>query len=184
MKVMTENFSRLINAKLGDAKPLVNEQSVFPAFDLLTGEPRKPPVPKPPVPKPPVPKPPVPKPPVPKPPLSPEETKFNGKTVNLYYDSNNKDFLSTEQIKYIKKNSSEIIHLFLARGGELTFSCLDKTLKYNFNSNHEYTNDIEVYNTPLTNELIKTVCTTSSGGTSGPKADFAVNSSNTNANFT
>ena len=42
MKVMTENFSRLMNAKLGDAKPLVNEQSVFPAFDLLTGEPRKP----------------------------------------------------------------------------------------------------------------------------------------------
>lgn len=27
MKVMTENFSKLINSKLGDAKPLVNEQS-------------------------------------------------------------------------------------------------------------------------------------------------------------
>ena len=26
MKVMTENFSRLMNAKLGDAKPLVNEE--------------------------------------------------------------------------------------------------------------------------------------------------------------
>jgi hypothetical protein len=26
MKVMTENFSRLMNAKLGDAKPLVSEQ--------------------------------------------------------------------------------------------------------------------------------------------------------------
>ena len=26
MKVMTENFSRLLNAKLGDAKPLVNEE--------------------------------------------------------------------------------------------------------------------------------------------------------------
>jgi hypothetical protein len=26
MKVMTENFSKLINAKLGDSKPLVNEQ--------------------------------------------------------------------------------------------------------------------------------------------------------------
>jgi hypothetical protein len=27
MKVMTENFSKLLNSKLGDAKPLVNEQS-------------------------------------------------------------------------------------------------------------------------------------------------------------
>ena len=26
MKVMTENFSRLLNSKLGDSKPLVNEQ--------------------------------------------------------------------------------------------------------------------------------------------------------------
>lgn len=117
-----------------------------------------------------------PKPPVPKPPLSPEETKFNDKTVNLYFDSNNKNFFNTEQIKYIKKNSSDRIILFLVRGGELAFSCLDKTLKYN--------NDIEVYNTPLTNELVKTFCTTSSGGTSVPKADFATNSSKTNANFT
>ena len=26
MKIMTENFSKLINSKLGDAKPLVNEE--------------------------------------------------------------------------------------------------------------------------------------------------------------
>jgi hypothetical protein len=26
MKVMTENFNKLLNSKLGDAKPLVNEQ--------------------------------------------------------------------------------------------------------------------------------------------------------------
>ena len=28
MKIMTENFSRLLNSKLGDSKPLVNEQGV------------------------------------------------------------------------------------------------------------------------------------------------------------
>jgi hypothetical protein len=28
MKVMTENFKKLINSKLGDAKPLVNESSL------------------------------------------------------------------------------------------------------------------------------------------------------------
>jgi hypothetical protein len=164
MKVMTENFSRLMNAKLGDAKPLVSEQSGKPQ---TTGTVQRVPPPVPPQTTGTV---------QPKPPVPPTESKFNDKTVNLYYDSNNKDFLNTEKINYIKKNSSDRIILFLARGGELTFSCLDKTL--------EYSNNIKVYNTPLTNELIKTFCTTSSGGTSVPKADFAVNSSNTNANFT
>ena len=28
MKIMTENYSRLLNSKLGDSKPLVNEQGV------------------------------------------------------------------------------------------------------------------------------------------------------------
>jgi hypothetical protein len=27
MKVMTENFSKLLNSKLGDSKPLVNEET-------------------------------------------------------------------------------------------------------------------------------------------------------------
>jgi len=30
MKVMTENFSKLINSKLGDSKPLVSEQMESP----------------------------------------------------------------------------------------------------------------------------------------------------------
>lgn len=34
MKVMTENFSKLINSKLGDVKPLVNEQSTDPKKEL------------------------------------------------------------------------------------------------------------------------------------------------------
>jgi hypothetical protein len=34
MKVMTENFSKLLNSKLGDSKPLVNEQSVDPKQEL------------------------------------------------------------------------------------------------------------------------------------------------------
>jgi hypothetical protein len=33
MKVMTENFSKLLNSKLGDAKPLVSEQSMTPQPD-------------------------------------------------------------------------------------------------------------------------------------------------------
>ena len=46
MKVMTENFSRLMNAKLGDAKPLVNEQAgISKTYGKV--EPQKLPVPKP-----------------------------------------------------------------------------------------------------------------------------------------
>jgi hypothetical protein len=33
MKVMTENFSKLLNSKLGDSKPLVNEQNVGALFN-------------------------------------------------------------------------------------------------------------------------------------------------------
>ena len=33
MKVMTENFSKLLNSKLGDSKPLVSEQSMTPQPD-------------------------------------------------------------------------------------------------------------------------------------------------------
>jgi uncharacterized protein (UPF0333 family) len=34
MKVMTENFSKLISSKLGDVKPMVNEQSTSDAIEL------------------------------------------------------------------------------------------------------------------------------------------------------
>jgi len=37
MKVMTENFSKLINSKLGDSKPLVNEQAQAPEAGTTTG---------------------------------------------------------------------------------------------------------------------------------------------------
>ena len=35
MKVMTENFSKLINSKLGDSKPLVNEGGDYDHFGLM-----------------------------------------------------------------------------------------------------------------------------------------------------
>ena len=38
MKVMTESFSKLVNSKLGDVKPLVNEQSILPAANKLAPE--------------------------------------------------------------------------------------------------------------------------------------------------
>ena len=38
MKVMTENFNKLINSKLGDSKPLVNEQSYHREEGMLDNE--------------------------------------------------------------------------------------------------------------------------------------------------
>jgi hypothetical protein len=35
MKVMTENFSKLLNSKLGDVKPMVKEQLIIPEADKL-----------------------------------------------------------------------------------------------------------------------------------------------------
>jgi hypothetical protein len=39
MKVITENFSKLLNSKLGDVKPLVNEQTI--ASNVLSGSSQK-----------------------------------------------------------------------------------------------------------------------------------------------
>ena len=38
MKVMTENFSKLLNSKLGDSKPLVNEQVKTPQKTKISGD--------------------------------------------------------------------------------------------------------------------------------------------------
>jgi len=38
MKVVTENFSKLINSKLGDSKPLVKEQAQAPATGTTTSQ--------------------------------------------------------------------------------------------------------------------------------------------------
>jgi hypothetical protein len=35
MKVMTENFNKLLNSKLGDAKPLVNEEQTLPFLNVF-----------------------------------------------------------------------------------------------------------------------------------------------------
>ena len=156
MKVMTESFSRLLNAKLGDSKPLVNEQST--PQTTGTAQPVPPPVPT-------------------------IDKSFNDKTVNLYFNSKNSNFFKTIKIKTVDNSSSGKV-VFSTGDAQLTFSCLDKSLMYEIKAADRGYNKYGVYNTPFTTQLIKTFCTKSSGGVSVPKADFAANSSNTNANFT
>jgi hypothetical protein len=40
MKVINENFSKLINSKLGDSKPLVNEQTIYNAVQAAASKPQ------------------------------------------------------------------------------------------------------------------------------------------------
>jgi hypothetical protein len=113
---------------------------------------------------------------------------YINKSINLYIDPENKNFIETVTIKSVNK-SSEGAFLIL-RGGlngdsKLTFSCLNKKyLEYDevAPDSTEY-GTVVVYNTPLTTQLAKTFCGTSSGGSSVPKADFAANSSNTGSDF-
>jgi len=156
MKVMTENFNKLLNSKLGDSKPLV-EQGV-----PKTATPTKPATP------------------------SPKQTSLplTNKTVNLYYDAKNVNFYKTATIKTVNTGSDGLVYLFLTNGAKITFNCLYKTsLDYEEPTEQGTEINERVYNTPLIAHLSKTYCTASSGGASVPKADFASNSSNTNADF-
>ena len=112
---------------------------------------------------------------------------YINKSVNLYIDPENKDFYETVTIKSVNKSSDGA---FLNLGGlngdsKLTFSCLNKkSLKYDEMAPDSTQYDtVVVYNNPLTTQLVKTFCGTSSGGSSVPKADFAANSSNTGSDF-
>jgi hypothetical protein len=168
MKVMTENFNKLLNSKLGDAKPLVSEQ-VFPGPG--TSRPGTP-VP--------------PKPGTPKPGTTAPTISFTNKTVNLYRNVQNTNFYKKITIKSTNTSSNgEVILTIRADDDEyIKFNCSNKgSLEYFNKSEEGLTTDTTVYNTNLTTQLAKTFCSRSSGGSSVPKADFADTSSNTGADF-
>jgi hypothetical protein len=155
MKVMTENFNKLLNSKLGDAKPLVEQGVPKPATPSTK---------------------------------TTSPVSFDNKTVNLYTDVNNKNFYSKVTIKNITKLSDGSIKINLTTKPFLIFSCLRKgKLRYEDPSlsvqTPEGVTEYYVYNSNLITQLTKTFCSTSSGGTTVPKADFASNSSNTGADF-
>jgi len=173
MKVMTENFNKLLNSKLGDAKPLVSEQ-VFPGPG--TSRPRTP-VP---------PKPGTPNSGTPKPGTTAPTISFTNKTVNLYRNVQNTNFYKKITIKSTNTSSNGKVILTIRADDDeyIEFNCSNKgSLEYFNKSEEGLTTDATVYNTNLTTQLAKTFCATSSGGSSVPKADFADTSSNTGADF-
>jgi hypothetical protein len=168
MKVMTENFNKLLNSKLGDAKPLVSEQ-VFPGPGTSRPVPPKPGTTAP-----------------PKPGTTTPPTSFTNKTVNLYRNVQNTNFYKKITIKSTNTSSNGKVILTIRADDDeyIEFNCSNKgSLEYFNKSEEGLTTDATVYNTNLTTQLAKTFCTTSSGGSSVPKADFADTSSNTGADF-
>jgi hypothetical protein len=161
MKVMTKNFNKLLNSKLGDSKPLVSEQP-------MSRPPTRPSTP-------------TQKTTGTTPPIS-----FTNKTVNLYRDTQNTKFYKKITIKSTNTSSNgEVILTIRANGFEtLKFNCSNKrNLQYYNRGEDSSEMEKTVYNTNLTNQLAKTFCSRSSGGSSVPKADFADNSSNTGEDF-
>jgi hypothetical protein len=168
MKVMTENFNKLLNSKLGDAKPLVSEQ-VFPGPGTSRPVPPKPGTTAP-----------------TKPGTTTPPTSFTNKTVNLYRNVQNTIFYKKITIKSTNTSSNGKVILTIRADDDeyIEFNCSNKgSLEYFNKSEEGLTTDATVYNTNLTTQLAKTFCATSSGGSSVPKADFADTSSNTGANF-
>lgn len=166
MKIVTENFKKLLNSKLGDSKPLVSEQPIIAIDNPQSNQSTKPikkssststptqskgsPTPT-------------------QSKSTPSTTSsYVGKTVNLYYDVENKELWSSS----LKITSFDII------GGAPTIK-FDKTpnLTYTFscvtNSFNSSDRKTVLYNKPFSDELNKKYCTKSSGGQTVPKADFA-----------
>ena len=110
MKVMTENFNKLINSKLGDAKPLVSEQPVSrpPTRPSTSGTTTIP------------------------------TTSFTNKTVNLYNDYQNTDFDKKVTIRQVRKMDSGRVHLYLDNDTKLLYNCLFKNyLKFQDKDSNE-----------------------------------------------
>lgn len=106
--------------------------------------------------------------------------KFTNKTVNLYRDPGNKDFITKAKVEEVDTYVKDAIGLELFGGGSLHFSCLKPTeLIYTLPNN---TSGL-VYNKSLTAALASEYCATSSGGASVPKADFTQRGKPTGSDF-
>jgi hypothetical protein len=177
MKVVTENFKKLIETKSGDVKPLVNEQKTWTDnLDLDLNIPGKKLDPSKVNPKPgstgTSPKPtakttsPTPKP-----------TTYTNKTVNLYLDEKNTQFSEMVTIKsepQIQSNGNVVMSIDKLR--IMTFNCQSTRLVVSYATHI-------LYNTKLTNSLKNNFCSKSSSGTVVPKSDFASVDTTSDENF-
>lgn len=101
---------------------------------------------------------------------------LNGKTVDLFSDTISKKFYTQVLIKRIEKTIEGKIIIYLSTPGgtsnNLTFTCSNPN-KNQFNYLEPVSKKfVLVYNTGLSTELRKLMCTVNKSGTSVPKADF------------
>ena len=111
---------------------------------------------------------------------------LNGKTVNLYSDPQNGKFYSQVKIKNVQKtkDGKVILYLYTPGGGDsLSFTCSNPN-KNQFNYLEPVSRKfVSVYNTPLSTQLRKLLCTVNASGTTVPKADFASNTQKPTSDF-
>jgi hypothetical protein len=116
---------------------------------------------------------------------------FNGKTVNLYSDAQNKNFIGQQKINVVYKNNygAVVVNLSDVRGtqvyGYLYLNCSNPNKNEFDNKPRDTSKTMNkyVYNTPLSTQLRKVWCTVNTSGASVPKSDFASNTQKPTSNF-
>jgi hypothetical protein len=108
---------------------------------------------------------------------------LNGKTVNLYSDTQNGKFYSQVKIKNVQKTNDGKVVLYLTNNGDMSITCTNPN-KNQFNYLEPVSRKfVSVYNTPLATQLRKLMCTVNASGTPVPKADFASNTQKPTSDF-
>lgn len=111
---------------------------------------------------------------------------FNGKTVNLYSDVENKKFYAQAKIygevTRTRLNGNAIIFYLNNKRARMSLVCTNPK-KNEFTYLDNYDNKKLFYNTPLSTQLRKVWCTVNTSGASVPKADFASNTQKPTSDF-
>jgi hypothetical protein len=156
MKVMTENFNKLLNPKLGDSKPLTEQTTSVKPPTRTSGSTG---------------------------PVSFDNKTVN--LYSDVYNKKFYNKVTIKNLNKLPGGAVRInltIKQFLSfsclRKGKLQY--VDPSLSP---ATPEGATEYFLYNNSLTTQLEKTFCSVSSGGTTVPKADFAANLSNTGADF-
>lgn len=108
---------------------------------------------------------------------------LNGKTVNLYSDTQNGKFYTQVKINKVQKTNDGKIVLYLTNKGDMSITCTNpkkNEFRYLEPVSRKF---LMVYNTPLATQLRKLLCTVNASGTTVPKADFASNTQKPTSDF-
>ena len=108
---------------------------------------------------------------------------LNGKTVNLYSDTQNGKFYTQVKINKVQKTNDGKIVLYLTNKGDMSITCTNpkkNEFRYLEPVSRKF---LTVYNTPLATQLRKLLCTVNASGTTVPKADFASNTQKPTSDF-